>query len=389
MELKKEEFTRSFLEFWRSRGFQILNSPSIIPKMWTTSLFIGSGLVSSLETKKEREPLGNNLTMCQPCIKHGTSRLSLMDMMNRDGYLTFFEQLNCLSVGSSSTLIFIKNIWNFIHDVAKLEKKHLYIGVSETQPKIASLWIEAGIHPNNIIFPDYEAYELALPKEALHGVYSPIYYDRADLADYPCQSERCGINCSCDRFLQIGDLGLLSFHDQIVHDHGIGLERILSVCNNLPKVSGIAEFQEIKTVIKSLALLSEKQENIFADHLRSIAILISFQIKPSNTGRGYVLRSLLRNIFWILQQKKDTCLLSKADLKSFFRIIASFHPFIKNEENTFVTEIIGEITKFNKLIEKGKILIKKMKTSGSLKDNDLIFLQETHGLPSDFICSIL
>ncbi len=162
MKRKKEEFTRSFLEFWRSRGFQLLSSPSIIPRIWTTSLFIGSGLVSSLETKKEKDLLEKNLTMCQPCIKHGTNRLSLMDMMNRDGYLTFFEQLNCLSIDSSSTPVFIENIWNFIQDVAKLEKKNLYIGVSETQPEIASLWIEAGIHPNNIIFPDPEAYKLAL-----------------------------------------------------------------------------------------------------------------------------------------------------------------------------------------------------------------------------------
>lgn len=174
-----------------------------------------------------------------------------------------------------------------------------------------------------------------------------------------------------------------------MNDHGIGLERILSVCNDLPKVSEIAEFRELKTMIKSFVLLSEKQENMFADHLRSIAVLLSFQAKPSNTGRGYVLRNLMRNIFWMLQQKTGKCLLSKAELENFFRIIAVFHPFIKCEESTFVAEILCEIMKFNKLIEKGKILIEKMKTSGPLKDSDLIFLQETHGLPCDFIRSML
>ncbi|OGI34293.1 MAG: hypothetical protein A2259_05045 [Candidatus Moranbacteria bacterium RIFOXYA2_FULL_43_15] len=387
MERKNEEFIRSFLKFWRNNGFQILENPSIIPIIWTSSLFVGSGLVSSLETNNTKETIEKNLTMCQPCIKHGTSRLSLDEMMDRDGYLTFFEQLNCFSGSSTPLSSFIKNVWEFLQNVAKLDRQHLYVGVSEMQPEVASFWIKAGIEPNNLVFPDPEAYVLDLPGESLQGIYSPIYYDRADLADYPCESDRCGINCSCDRFLQIGDVGLLHFHDQTIYDHGMGLERVISICNGLPRVSEIAEFRKLKTAVRSICSLSEKQENILADHFRSAIVLFSFSVKPGNTGRGYVLRSLLREIFWILRQKKEEHLLRDAELENLFHVIASFHPFVEGHKDVFVAETLLEMKKFNELVEKGKKIVEKMARKGPLTDKDMVFLWETYGISPDLVRS--
>jgi len=385
MERDSKEFVRSFLDFWRSNGFQILKNPSIIPKIWISSLFVGSGLVSSLEAKHVGTE--GNLTMCQPCIKHGTSRLSLDEMMNRDGYLTFFEQLNCFSSDSTPISSFIENVLDFLGDVARIDKQHLYVGVSEKQPEIASFWLKAGIQPKNLVFPDPEAYVLDLPEESLCGIYSPIYYDRTDLADYPCQNDRCGINCSCDRFLQIGDIGLLHFRNQIIYDHGMGLERVISICNGLPRVSEIAEFRKLKTAVRSICSLSEKQENILADHLRSVIVLLSFSVKPNNTGRGYVLRSLLREIFWILRRKKEKHLLKDAELESLFHVIASFHPFVEGYKDVFVAETLREMKKFNELIEKGKKIVEKMTKKGPLTNKDMVFLWETYGLSPDLVRS--
>lgn len=385
MERDNREFIRSFLEFWRSNGFQILKNPSIIPTIWASSLFVGSGLVSSLEAKHAKTE--GNLTMCQPCIKHGTSRLSLEEMMDRDGYLTFFEQLNCFSDDSTPISSFIQNVLVFLVDIARLDKQHLYVGVSEKQPEIASFWLKAGIRPNNLVFPDPEAYVLDLLEESLCGIYSPIYYDRSGLADYPCQNDRCGINCSCDRFLQIGDVGLLDFRNQTIYDHGMGLERVISVCNKLPRVSEIAEFRKLKTAVRSICSLSEKQENILADHLRSAIVLLSFSVKPNNTGRGYVLRSLLRDIFWILRQKKEDHLLKGTELESLFHIIASSHPFVEDYKDVFVTETLREMKKFNELVEKGKKIVEKMAKKGPLTDKDMVFLWETYGLSPDLVRS--
>lgn len=390
MKISKNELKQIFFSHWEQRGLAKISSESVVPTTWPHSLFIVSGLIRYLENIENQWHLGKNLVMCQPCVKHGTSYLSLETMLKKDGYFTFFEQLSCGIGEIISISSFVSFVWNFFSDVLKINKKRIFVGVSGKQPDLALIWKKAGVSEDNLIFPDPKAFELYMDDGLVEGIYSSIYFDRHELRNYPCANPKCGINCDCDRFLELGDIGIIHYHGQLIFDHGIGMERLLSVSNNLSRVTDLDEFQELKATISHFASLNESKEHVVIDHFRSIAILVSSGETPTNKGRGYVLRSFLRNIFWILSEEKKICrpldLLDLDELRNIFRILEAHHPTLLGHEDRFIAEIFSEIETFTNLVKRGKkVLSRVRKDKSTLLPEDFVLLHETHGLPRDFV----
>jgi len=377
-----------FLDFWKGKGFNILDAVSVVPPAkWTDSLFINSGLIRYIDIIEKHGKLKGGWATCQPCIKHGTSHLSLEEMISKDGYFTFFEQLSCGSVDYIPLTSFVRETWNFICNIIKLSKNQIFVGVSKSQPEMVSAWIDAGLEEKNLLFPDPKAPSINLQEGYVSGYYSPIYYDRKNLGAPTCTKGDCDINCNCGRFLEIGDIGTIKNRDYLIIDHGIGLERILSVANELPRVADIKEFQQLRSAVRLFISLDTKQENILIDHLRTIVILLGEKVKPNNKGRGYILRNLLRKVFWIIAKKRNYReLFQRDEIENISDIVVAYHPIAKCRKSDIVSGFIAEEEKFNTLIKNGKkILEKTMKNKRALSREDFLFLHETHGLSAELI----
>ena len=386
--LDKQSIKNKFINFWQQNNFQKEERISVIPpEDWTSTLFINSGLIRYIELAEKTGILNPALTLCQPCIKIGSGEFSLDEMMLRDGYFTFFEQLTC---GADADIVpmewFVKKVWDYLILTAKLPPDKIHIGVHSSQNVMADHWIKAGLPRQNIIFPDSAAFVLNLPEKNIQGTYSPFYFDRGINHPLSCQKNDCDINCDCGRFLELGDTGSISIGNKKIIDHGIGLERITSVQSGLTYVTDIPEFSVLISSLQKELGTTYPHLTILADHLRSIVILLSSGLKPSNKKQGYILRNLIRRTLWLafgsaaLDKEKTSCIYTQAIAE-----MDRFYPYF-TISNEITSEIDKEVKKYSNLIIQGKNILRRhlqKNSSRSLLEKDLAFFYETHGLPKE------
>ena len=309
------EVRKSFIDFFKSKEHKHFESASLIPDDKTLLLTVAGMVPFKPFFLGEKEAPFKRITTYQKCIRTN----DLENVGNTPRHQTFFEMLGNFSFGDYFKKESIEWSWEYITEVLKLEKEKLYISVFETDDEAYKIWNEViGIPKEHLVrLGESDNWWAAGPIGSC-GPCSEIYYDTGNGEGCP-NPETCAPGCDCNRFLEIWNLvftewnrledGTLVPLPEKNIDTGAGLERIASVVQNKKTNFDTDLFMPImENILKVLNIRREDYDvtvKIIADHIRAATFLIADGVLPSNEGRGYILRKLIRRAFGVGSRTQD------------------------------------------------------------------------------------
>jgi alanyl-tRNA synthetase len=396
-----------FLEFFESKGHLALNSFPLIPHNDNSLLLINSGMAPLKPYFTGQEiPPRNRVTTCQKCIRTG----DIENVGRTARHATFFEMLGNFSFGDYFKHEAIAWSWEFLTEVVGLDKNRLYPSVYEKDDEAFEIWNkEIGIAPERI-------YRLGKADNFWEhgagpcGPCSEIYYDRGE--KYGCGNADCQVGCECDRFIEVWNNVFTQFNgdgngnytelENKNIDTGMGLERLATVVQDVTSIFDIDTFKAIRDKVCQLAQVTYQKDakrdvsiRLITDHIRSVTFMASDGIIPSNEGRGYVFRRLLR------RAARHGRLLGiqgrfLADLaKTVIQECKDGYPELEEKKEYILKLLAIEEEKFNKTIDQGLMILAEMekelekKNSKMLAGEDVFKLYDTYGFPIDLTKEIL
>lgn len=401
------ELRKMFLEFFESKGHLALNSFPLIPHNDNSLLLINSGMAPLKPYFTGQEiPPRNRVTTCQKCIRTG----DIENVGRTARHATFFEMLGNFSFGDYFKHEAIAWSWEFLTEVVGLDKNRLYPSVYEKDDEAFEIWNkEIGIAPERI-------YRLGKADNFWEhgagpcGPCSEIYYDRGE--KYGCGNADCQVGCECDRFIEVWNNVFTQFNgdgngnytelENKNIDTGMGLERLATVVQDVTSIFDIDTFKAIRDKVCQLAQVTYQKDakrdvsiRLITDHIRSVTFMASDGIIPSNEGRGYVFRRLLR------RAARHGRLLGiqgrfLADLaKTVIQECKDGYPELEEKKEYILKLLAIEEEKFNKTIDQGLTILAEMekelekKNSKMLAGEDVFKLYDTYGFPIDLTKEIL
>ena len=395
------ELREMFLSFFESKGHLRLPSFSLVPQNDKSILLINAGMTPMKPWfKGEEEPPRRRVCTCQKCIRTGD--IENVGKTARHG--TYFEMLGNFSFGDYFKHEAIAWSWEFLTDVVGLEPDRLYPSIYLDDDEAFDIWNkEVGI-PAERIFRFGKEDNFWEHGSGPCGPCSEIYYDRGP--EYGCGKPGCTVGCDCDRYIEIWNNVFSQFdNDGQGHytelkqkniDTGMGLERLACVCQNVESLFDVDTVMNITHKVSQLTGAhygeTEKRDvslRVITDHIRSATFMICDGILPSNEGRGYVLRRLLRRAARhgkllgvnepFLYQVVDTVIHENEgqypDLREKQTYITKV---IRTEEENFGRTIDGGMKIFSDLLAEHKQKLEKI-FSGA----DAFRLYDTFGFPID------
>jgi len=300
------ELREMFLSYFESKGHLRLPSFSLIPHNDASLLLINAGM-SPMKTwfTREEEPPRNRVTTCQKCIRTGD--IENIGKTARHG--TYFEMLGNFSFGDYFKKEAIPFAWEFLTKVAGLEPDRLYPSVYLDDDEAFNIWRDdIGIAPERI-FRFGKEDNFWEHGSGPCGPCSEIYYDRGE--EYGCGKPTCTVGCDCDRYIEVWNVVFSQFNNdgeghytELAHkniDTGMGLERLACVSQNVESLFDVDTVMNITNKVSEITGAHYEEDHktdvslrVITDHIRSGVFMISDGVLPSNEGRGYVLRRLLR-----------------------------------------------------------------------------------------------
>ena len=305
------ELRRKYLEFFESKDHLRMNSFSLVPHNDNSLLLINAGMAPLKPYFTGQEvPPRKRVTTCQKCIRTGD-----IDNVGKTArHLTFFEMLGNFSFGDYFKHEAISWSWEFLTQVIGMDPDRLYPSIYADDDEAYDIWTkEIGV-PGDRIKRFYRDENGDCDNFWEHGAgpcgpCSEIYYDRGPR--YGCGKPDCGVGCDCDRFMEVWNNVFTQFESDGHHnytelkqkniDTGMGLERLAVVVQDVDSVFDIDTMKAIRDKICELAGVTYHQDEkkdisirLITDHIRSVTFMASDGITPSNSGRGYVFRRLLR-----------------------------------------------------------------------------------------------
>jgi len=398
------ELREKYLSFFESKDHLRLPSFSLVPQGDKSLLLINSGMAPMKKYfTGEVTPPRKRVTTCQKCIR--TPDIERVGHTARHG--TYFEMLGNFSFGDYFKHEACPWAWEFLTEVLEIPAEKLYCSIYQDDDEAYDIWTkEVGVDPSHIV---------RLGKEDNFwehgsgpcGPCSEIYYDRGE--KYGCGSPTCGVGCDCDRYMEVWNNVFTQFdndgnnnytpldHPNI--DTGMGLERLACVMQDVGNLFEVDTVQNIMKHISKIAGVEyhedEKKDvslRVITDHIRSTTFMISDGIMPSNEGRGYVLRRLLRRAarhgrllgidHTFLSEVAETVI---NENKEAYPNLVEKHDFI-------IKVIDAEEENFNKTIDTGMQLLSSMienSKSKTLSGEDAFKLSDTFGFPIDLTKEIL
>lgn len=398
------ELREKYLSFFESKGHLRLPSFSLVPQGDKSLLLINAGMAP---LKKyftgELTPPRKRVTTCQKCIR--TPDIERVGITARHG--TFFEMLGNFSFGDYFKREATAWAWEFCTKVLEMPADKIYISVYEEDDEAYDIWTkELGIAPDHMV---------RLGKEDNfweHGAgpcgpCSELYFDRGE--KYGCGSPTCGVGCDCDRYVEFWNLVFTQFDNDGNNnytrlkscniDTGMGLERLACIMQSVDNLFEVDTVQNIMKHIMQIAGVKyhedEKKDvslRVITDHIRSTTFMIGDGVMPSNEGRGYVLRRLLRRaarhgrLLGI-----DGTFLYKV-CETVIKENATAYPNLVEKHDLIVKVIKAEEESFNKTIDTGLNLLENIiaqSDSKVLSGADAFKLQDTFGFPIDLTKELL
>ena len=401
------ELRKMFLEFFESKGHLALNSFPLVPHNDNSLLLINSGMAPLKPYFTGQEiPPRNRVTTCQKCIRTGD--IENVGKTARHG--TFFEMLGNFSFGDYFKHEAIAWSWEFMTEVVGIDKNRLYPSVYEKDDEAFDIWNkEIGIAPENI-FRMGKADNFWEHGAGPCGPCSEVYYDRGE--KYGCGKEGCTVGCDCDRYVEVWNNVFTQFNgdgngnytelENKNIDTGMGLERLAIVVQDVDSIFDIDTMKAIRDKVCQLAKVtyqtdSKKDESIrlITDHIRSVTFMASDGIIPSNEGRGYIFRRLLRRAArhgrLLGIQGRFLADLSKIVIKE----SKDGYPELEDKKEYILKLLAIEEEKFNKTIDQGLTILAELekdienKNVKILPGEDVFKLYDTYGFPFDLTKEIL
>ena len=399
--MKTNEIRQAFLDFFEGNDHQIVPSSSLVPVNDKTLLFTNAGMVQFKDIFLGQEPKKfDRATSSQKCIRAGGKHNDLENVGYTLRHHTFFEMLGNFSFGDYFKKDAIKLAWQFLTEKLNLEPDRLWITVYEDDDEARDIWIhEIGIEPERIAKLGEKDNFWSMAETGPCGPCSEIFYDHGDHIEGtpPGHDGDEG-----DRFVEIWNLVFMQFNrdsEGKLHklpepsvDTGMGLERIAAV---LQGVNSNYEIDSFKNLIAASESLLESSGNtshkVIADHIRSTCFLIADGISPSNEGRGYVLRRIMRRAirhgYKIGARKPFLYKLASVLVEE----MEGAYPEIKKLESDLEEIIKFEEKQFLTTLEKGiKILDEAIANHpNQIINGNLVFkLHDTYGFPYDLTADI-
>ena len=401
------EIRRQFLEFFRSKEHLVHPSYSLIPKDDKSLLLIGAGMAPLKKYfTNEATPPAKRMTTSQKCVRTGD-----IDNVGKTlRHLTFFEMLGNFSFGDYFKNEAISWAWEFLTEVMKLPKDRLWVSVYLEDDEAYNIWKDKiGVPEERIVRLGKEDnfWELEVGPS---GPCSEIHYDKG--VEFGCGSPDCKPGCDCDRFLEVWNLVFTQFdkdkdgnYHPLPHpniDTGMGLERIACVMENVESVYDISTIRKIIAEVERLSGkkydVEEKTNTsmrIIADHTRAMTFLISDGVVPSNEGRGYVLRKLIRRAVrhGMLLGIKDIFLIKVVE--KFIEDWKGAYPELEENKRIILEVLETEEERFKRTIFTGQELLdKKMaelkaENKTEMNGEDVFELYDTYGFPAEITEEIL
>ncbi len=392
------ELREKYLSFFESKGHLRLASFSLVPKDDDSLLLINSGMapMKNYFTGKVKPPR-KRVTTCQKCIR--TPDIDRVGITARHG--TYFEMLGNFSFGDYFKREAISFAWEFCTKVINMPIDRLWISIYESDDEAFNIWTkEIGVDKSHIV---------RLGKEDNfweHGAgpcgpCSEIYFDRGE--KYGCGSKDCKIGCDCDRYVEFWNLVFTQFNNDGNNnytplanpniDTGMGLERLACIMQDVDNLFLVDTVQNIMKHVCKIANVeygSDKKDDIslrvITDHIRSTTFMISDGIMPSNEGRGYVLRRLIRRaarhgrMLGINRPfLSEVCETVINENKGAYPELSEKHDFIKKVINVEEESFIKTIDQGMQMLES----IIKNSNSKVVSGKDAFKLNDTYGFPID------
>ena len=395
------DLREKYLSFFESKGHLRHESYSLVPENDKSLLLINAGMAP---LKKfftgESEPPRHRMTTCQKCIR--TPDIERVGITARHG--TFFEMLGNFSFGDYFKEEAISWAWEFVTEVLEMPKDKLWVTIYENDDEAFDIWNKKiGVPEDKIVRLGKEDNFWEIGSGPC-GPDSEIHFDRGP--EFGCGKPTCRPGCDCDRFMEFWNLVFTQFdsdgkgnYERLAHpniDTGMGLERIACIMQG---VNNLFEVDTVQNIIKAISDRAEvkygedKKSDIslrvIADHTRASTFLISDGVMPSNEGRGYVLRRLIRRAC----RHARLLGIKGAFIADIAEVVAgenrTAYPVL-TEKLDYIKKVIGmEEARFDATIENGLSLLddvmEKAKKEGKTKlsGEDVFKLSDTYGFPLD------
>ena len=401
------ELRRMFLEFFESKEHLAMKSFSLVPHNDKSLLLINSGMAPLKPYFTGAEiPPRRRVTTCQKCIRTGD--IENVGKTARHG--TFFEMLGNFSFGDYFKHEAIAWSWEFLTKVVGLDENRLYPSIYEEDDEAFEIWNkEIGI-PAERIFRFGKADNFWEHGAGPCGPCSEIYYDRGE--KYGCGSPDCTVGCECDRYMEIWNNVFTQFENdgeghytELVQkniDTGMGLERLASVVQDVDSIFDVDTLCALRNKVCELAHTEYKKDEakdvsirLITDHIRSATFMISDGIMPTNEGRGYVLRRLIRRAArhgrLLGIEGKFLAALSAVVIEG----SKDGYPELEEKKDFIFQVLTKEEEQFNKTIDQGLHILGEMEEAmhkegrTELSGEDAFKLYDTYGFPIDLTREIL
>ena len=404
------ELREKYLAFFESKGHLRMDSFPLVPKDDNSLLLINSGMAP---LKKyfmgQAVPPRNRVTTCQKCIR--TPDIERVGKTSRHG--TFFEMLGNFSFGDYFKGEATAWAWEFLTETLEMPKDRLFISVYEEDDEAYDIWTQqVGIAPDHMVRLGKEDNFWEIGSGPC-GPCSEIYFDRGEAKG--CGKDTCGVGCDCDRYIEIWNLVFTQFvsdgngnYERMAKpniDTGMGLERLACMMQEVDNLFEVDTVQKIMRHVESLAGISYKEDEgkdisirVICDHIRSTVFMVGDGVIPSNEGRGYVLRRLLRRAarHGRMLGIKGAFLAELCDTV-IDQNLASY-PYL-NENRAYIKNIIAaEEERFSRTIDAGINMLAalmdgidafKAGAGRILSGADAFKLNDTFGFPLDLTKEIL
>ena len=407
------ELRRMFLEFFESKDHLSMKSFSLVPHNDNSLLIINSGMAPLKPYFTGQEiPPRRRVTTCQKCVRTG----DIENVGKTARHLTFFEMLGNFSFGDYFKREALTWSWEFLTKVVGLDPDRLYPSIYCEDEEAFNIWVnEIGVPAEKItrFYRDPETGECDNFWEHGAGPCGPcseIYYDRG--IKYGCGKPDCKVGCECDRFIEVWNNVFTQFdgdgkghYEELAQkniDTGMGLERLAVVVQDVDTVFDINTMKAIRDKIcETAGVVYKADENkdvsirLITDHIRSATFMISDGIMPTNEGRGYVLRRIIRRAarHGRMLGIKGTFMADFA--KTVINECKDGYPELDEKKDFIFKVLTQEEEKFNKTIDQGLAILAdmedKMQAAGEkiLSGENVFKLYDTYGFPVDLTCEIL
>ena len=401
------EIRSKFLNFFESKGHYAAKSASLVPHNDKSLLLINSGMAPLKNYFAGVEvPPSKRMTTCQKCIRTGD--IENVGKTARHG--TFFEMLGNFSFGDYFKRESIRWGWEFVTEHLNIPEDRLWVTVYEKDDDAFDIWSKEMNFPTERIVrlgKDDNFWEIGTGP---CGPCSEIYFDRGE--EFGCDNPDCKPGCDCDRYLEFWNHVFTQFdrdedgnYGQLEHkniDTGMGLERMACIMQNVDNIFEVDTIRQIISAIEKVANVEYGKDakkdvsvRIITDHIRAVSFLVADGVLPSNEGRGYVLRRLLRRAarHGKLLGIKENFLYNLVD--EVIKVSGEAYPELVEKENYIKKVIRIEEEKFNETIDQGSEILAsyieelKKNNEKTLSGENAFKLYDTYGFPIDLTKEIL